>query len=340
MTAPIVNNLDELAKQAEHAIQAATDLPTLDAVRVEWLGKKGVLTLCLRQLKDQSPEERKAQGALANQLQTQLQQQLEGKRQQLQQAALAAQLQAETLDVTMPGTPVPYGTLHPVTVVANQLVACLTGLGFAHVPQAFSPEVETEYYNFDALNFPAHHPARDMQDTFYTHVAPHVILRSQTSNAQVRFMEKHAPPFQVMSLGRVYRNESVNSRKHVQFHQLEGLWIDKGIGLPDLKGVLTAFVTRFFGHTPPMRFRNSYFPFTEPSLEIDIWSEERQSWLEILGAGLVDPNVLTQVNIDPDEYGGFAFGVGVERMAMLKYGIADIRWFYENDIHFLKGFTH
>jgi phenylalanyl-tRNA synthetase alpha chain len=335
----LASTLDELHAQATQAVDAATDLTTLDAVRVYWLGKKGQLTQVLKGLKDLSEAERKAQGARANQLQQHLNMLIEQRKTHLQQQDIAAQIEQERLDVTLPGVVNLPGSKHPVTQVTEQLVAVLNGLGFFIVPEAFSPEVETEYYNFDALNFPANHPARDMQDTFYTDLAPHIILRSQTSNAQVRFMEKNRPPIQIISPGRVFRNESVNSRKHVQFHQLEGLWVDKGIGLPELKGVLTAFVSRFFGDAPRMRFRNSYFPFTEPSLEIDIWSEERHSWLEILGAGLVDPNVLQMAGIDPEVYSGFAFGVGIERMAMLKYGIADIRWFYENDVRFLRGFT-
>jgi phenylalanyl-tRNA synthetase alpha chain len=335
----LAGTLDELLHQALQDVNNAFDLPSLDAIRVQWLGKKGQLTQVLKGLKDLSEAERKDQGAKANQLQQQLAEHIEQRRLALQADAIAQQIKSETLDVTLPGVSFPLGTVHPVTQVTEQLVGVLRCLGFQVVPDAFSPEVETEYYNFDALNFPPNHPARDMQDTFYTDLAPHVILRSQTSNAQVRFMEKHKPPIQIMSPGRVFRNESVNSRKHVQFHQLEGLWVDKGIGLPELKGVLTAFVSQFFGEAPKMRFRNSYFPFTEPSLEIDIWSDERQSWLEILGAGLVDPNVLSMVGIDPDVYSGFAFGVGIERMAMLKYGIADIRWFYDNDVRFLKGFV-
>jgi phenylalanyl-tRNA synthetase alpha chain len=276
---------------------------------------------------------------VVNQLQQTLNQSIEARKQALQALQWQAQIANERIDVTMPGIHLAVGSLHPITQVTQSLSSCLVALGFQPIPEGFSPEVETEYYNFDALNFPANHPARDMQDTFYTDVGPHVILRSQTSNAQIRYMEKHKPPVQVFSPGRVFRNESVNSRKHVQFHQLEGLWVDKGISLPHLKGVLTAFVTQFFGFKPTMRFRNSYFPFTEPSVEIDIWSESRQSWLEILGAGLVDPNVLANVGIDPEVYSGFAFGVGVERMAMLKYGVADIRWFYHNDVRFLRSFT-
>ena len=335
----LASTWETLHTQAIQAVESATDLNTLEAVRVHWLGKKGQLTQVLKSLKELSEAERKEQGARANQLQQQLALQIEHRKTHLQQLELAEQITRETLDITLPGTINLPGTKHPVTQVTEQLVNVLHGLGFMTVPEVFSPEVETEYYNFDALNFPADHPARDMQDTFYTDLAPNVILRSQTSNAQVRFMEKHQPPIQIVSPGRVFRNESVNSRKHVQFHQLEGLWVDRGIGLPELKGVLTAFVNRFFGYEPRMRFRNSYFPFTEPSLEIDIWSDERNSWLEILGAGLVDPNVLQKVGIDPEVYGGFAFGVGIERMAMLKYGIADIRWFYENDVRFLRGFT-
>jgi phenylalanyl-tRNA synthetase alpha chain len=329
--------LDKLSEEEKIAIQQAETVEALDACRVQWLGKKGTLTQQLKQLKNLPDEQRRELGAASNALQQALALAIDERREALAFLKYQAQIAAETIDVTMPGVPARVGASHPLTLVTEQLVTCLSGLGFSMLPEKFSPEVETEYYNFDALNFPAHHPARDMQDTFYTDVADHVILRSQTSNAQIRWMEKQQPPIRVISPGRVYRNENVSSKKHVLFHQLEGLWVEEGIALPHLKGVLTAFVTRFFGGARQMRFRNSYFPFTEPSLEIDIWSEER-GWLEILGAGMVDPNVLAAVNIDAERYTGFAFGVGVERMAMLKYGIADIRWFYENDVRFLSAF--
>jgi len=227
-------------------------------------------------------------------------------------------------------------------------VEIFQGLGFTMVESKFSPEVETEYYNFDALNFPVDHPAKDMQDTFYTQVAPNVVLRSQTSNSQIRTMEEQRPPLRVISPGRVYRSEAISSRKHNQFHQIEGLLVDKEVTFGDLKGILNEFIRLYFGQSRPTRFRTSFFPFTEPSAEIDVQCIICQGkgcrtcggsgWLEILGAGMVDPNVLSGIDIDPEVYTGFAFGMGVERLAMLKYAINDIRLFLNNDIRFLEQF--
>ena len=257
-------------------------------------------------------------------------------------------LQKERLDVTLPGKFTPVGHVHPLTSTTNEIVSIFQNLGFSVVPGEHSPEVETEYYNFDMLNVPKDHPARDMQDTFYTKLAKKVVLRSQTSGAQIHAIENQKPPSRVFSQGRVYRNENVNARKNNFFHQIEGLYVDKDITFGDLKGVLNEFIRIYFGASRPTRFRSSFFPFTEPSAEIDvqcIMCEGKgcrtcsgTGWLEILGAGMVDPNVLRGVGIDPDVYSGFAFGMGVERLAMLKYAIDDIRLFFNNDIRFLEQF--
>ena len=254
----------------------------------------------------------------------------------------------EKIDITLPGKFTRQGKEHPLTTTTNEIVSIFQSLGFSVVPNEHSPEVETEYYNFDALNVPKDHPARDMQDTFYVEHAANVILRSQTSGAQIHAMEGKNPPIRIIAPGRVYRNESVNARKNNFFHQIEGLYVDKDITFGDLKGILNEFIRIYFGASRPTRFRNSFFPFTEPSAEVDvqcIMCEGKgcrtcsgTGWLEVLGCGMVDPNVLRNVGIDPDVYSGFAFGMGVERLSMLKYAIDDIRLFFNNDERFLNQF--
>ena len=340
--------LEAIRQQAEAALKAADSKDALEAVRVEYLGRKGRITGLMRGLKDVAPEDRPAMGALANEIQEALGQQVEARLSVYLQAEIAEKLKAETIDVTMPGTYRPMGGQHPLSRVVADICAIFAGMGFEVIDDDFCPEIETEYYNFEALNFPEHHPARDMQDTYYTNVAGNVLLRSQTSNAQIRYMENHPLPVRVVSPGRVYRNEEVNSRKFVLFHQLEGLLVDEHVRFSDLKGVLHEFTKQFFGGERPTRFRTSFFPFTEPSAEVDvqcIFCEGKGcqvcghvGWLEILGAGMVDPNVLQNVGIDPAKYNGFAFGMGIERLAMLKYSINDIRLFFNNDLRFLKQF--
>ena len=261
---------------------------------------------------------------------------------------LNEKLKQERIDVTLPGKYTQMGRVHPLTSTTNEITAIFQSLGFSVVPQANAPEVETEYFNFDALNVPKDHPARDVQDTFYTEIAKNVVLRSQTSNAQIHAMEGKNPPIRIISPGRVYRNENINARKNNFFHQIEGLYVDKDITFGDLKGVLNEFIRTYFGASRPTRFRSSFFPFTEPSAEVDvqcIMCEGKgcrtcsgTGWLEVLGCGMVDPNVLRGVGIDPDVYTGFAFGMGVERLAMLKYAIDDIRLFFNDDVRFLKQF--
>jgi phenylalanyl-tRNA synthetase alpha chain len=240
------------------------------------------------------------------------------------------------------------GKVHPITSTTNEIVSIFQNLGFSVISPDKSPEVETEYINFDMLNFPADHPAKDMQDTYYTKLAPNTILRSQTSNAQIRAMVGKNPPIKIIAPGRVYRNETVNARKNNFFHQIEGLYVDKNITFGDLKGVLNEFIRLYFGAARPTRFRSSFFPFTEPSAEVDVQCIMCQGkgcrtcsgtgWLEVLGCGMVDPNVLKNVGIDPEVYSGFAFGMGVERLSMLKYAIDDIRLFFNNDKRFLEQF--
>jgi phenylalanyl-tRNA synthetase alpha chain len=340
--------LEAVRDEAQAALRSSDTKEALEAVRIEYLGRKGRITGMMRGLKDVLPEERPLVGALANEIQEALAQELESRLEGYLKAEIAEKLKAETIDVTMPGAYRPSGGQHPLTRTIQDICAIFAGMGFETIDDDFCPEIETDFYNFDALNFPEHHPARDMQDTYYTDVASNVLLRSQTSNAQIRYMENHPLPIRVVSPGRVYRNEEVNSRKFVLFHQLEGLLVDDNVRFSDLKGILHEFTRQFFGGDRPTRFRASFFPFTEPSAEVDvqcIFCEGKGchvcshiGWLEILGAGMVDPNVLRNVNIDPEKYNGFAFGMGIERLAMLKYSINDIRLFFNNDLRFLNQF--
>lgn len=341
--------LKQLQTEAREALEKARTLDEVEALRIQFLGRKeGRLTGIKRGLKDIPESDRPAIGALANEVSDAIEALLETRLSELKRQAIEAQLVQEKLDVTMPGTYLPVGQRHPLTLVTDEVVEIFLGMGFSCIDDNVCPEVETEYYNFEALNFPADHPARDMQDTFYTDAGAQVLLRSQTSNAQIRYMEHHQPPIRVVAPGRVYRNEEVSSRKGVLFHQIEGLLVDDKTTFADLKGVLHEFVKRFFGGERPTRFRNSFFPFTEPSAEVDVQcilcngqgcrTCGHHGWLEILGAGMVDPNVLKGVGIDPEQYQGFAFGMGVERLAMLKYSIRDLRMFYNNDVRFLRQF--
>jgi phenylalanyl-tRNA synthetase alpha chain len=345
---PLKEELTALEAQAVQELAQATTLKDLDALRVTYLGRKGKITHLMRGLKDVAAEERPILGALANEINDRLSEQLEARMLALKTQEIEARLQSETIDVTMPGVFRPAGHEHPLTQVTADICEVFEGMGFRVLDDNLCPEVETDHYNFEALNFPPDHPARDMQDTFYTDVASNVLLRSQTSNAQIRFMENNKPPIRVVAPGRVYRNEEVNSRKYVLFHQLEGLLVDEHVRFSDLKGILHEFARHFFGGERPTRFRTSFFPFTEPSAEMDVQCIfcngsgcrvcGHHGWLEVLGAGMVDPNVLTGVGIDPDQYNGFAFGLGLERLAMLKHGIDDIRLFYTNDLRFLQQF--
>ncbi len=340
--------LEQMKTRAVEEIKNASNLNELQEIKIKYLSRKGELNTIRRGIKDLSPEEKPFIGDLANKTAGAIEKAFDESYETLYKQSISEKLASEKLDVTLPGDFVPYGKQHPLTLTVNEIVSIFYKMGFTLVDEADSPEVETEYYNFDALNFPPDHPAKDMQDTFYTLNAPNLLLRSQTSNSQIRKMEKTPPPLRVISPGRVYRSEAVSSRKNNLFHQVEGFMVDKEVTFGDLKGVLNAFTGQFFGQERPTRFRTSFFPFTEPSVEIDVQciicagsgcrTCSRSGWLEILGAGMIDPNVLQTVNIDPDKYSGFAFGMGVERLAMLKLAVNDIRLFFNNDIRFLEQF--
>lgn len=340
--------LETIYKNAQEDLAKATSLNDLEEIRGKYLSRKGEFNEIKKNLKNLSNEDKRIVGSLANEITKNLETALQAKHDEFYKKELDEKLSKERLDITLPGKFVPQGHVHPITSTTNEIVSILQSLGFSVVPDAFSPEVETEYYNFDALNVPKDHPARDVQDTFYTKIAKNIVLRSQTSNSQIRAMEGKNPPIRVIAPGRVYRNENINARKNNFFHQIEGLYVDKNITFGDLKGVLNEFIRIYFGASRPTRFRSSFFPFTEPSAEVDvqcIMCEGKgcrtcsgTGWLEVLGCGMVDPNVLREVGIDPDVYTGFAFGMGVERFAMLKYAIDDIRLFFNNDVRFLKQF--
>lgn len=346
-----LENLPTVQATVLQQIEAVYTIDALEAIRIDVLGRSGSLTLLKRNLKDVPPAERPAVGQALNAVSVAIETALADKKQALEAAALEQQLQQETIDVTLPGRPMLVGKRHPLTLVIDDICTVFEGMGYSVLDDNACPEVETEYYNFEALNFPEDHPARDMQDTYYTEVAKNVLLRSQTSNAQIRYMSaQKTPPFKVIAPGRVYRNEEVSSRKYVLFHQVEGLYVAENVTFADLKGTLNAFITQLFGGSPrKTRFRPSFFPFTEPSAEVDVECLfcggdgckvcGHSGWLEILGAGMVHPNVLENCGIDAEKYTGFAFGMGVERLAMLRDAVDDIRIFYNNDQRFLKQFN-
>ncbi|GGA91577.1 phenylalanine--tRNA ligase subunit alpha [Agarivorans gilvus] len=324
-------DLDALINQAKTHIEAASAINELDAVRVEYLGKKGLMTKQLQGLGKLSPEERPKAGQLINQAKQVIQDALNEKRESLVQQELNAKLAAETVDVTLPGRVDELGGLHPVTRTIERIQTFFGELGFQ---VKSGPEIEDGFHNFDALNIPEHHPARADHDTFYFN--PNLVLRTQTSGVQIRTMEAEKPPIRIISPGRVYRNDYDQTHTPM-FHQVEGLMVDKNVNFTELKGVLYDFLQNFFEDDLQVRFRPSYFPFTETSAEVDVLG--KNGWLEVLGCGMVHPNVLRAVNIDPEEYTGFAFGMGVERLTMLRYGVNDLRSFFENDLRFLKQFN-
>ncbi|WP_026972395.1 phenylalanine--tRNA ligase subunit alpha [Aliagarivorans marinus] len=325
-----MQDLDALISQAKAQIEDASDIAQLDTVRVEFLGKKGLMTKQLQTLGKLSPEERPKAGQLINQAKQAIQQELNEKREQLQQAELNKKLASETVDISLPGRANEQGGLHPVSRTIERIEHFFGDLGFE---VKSGPEIEDGFHNFDALNIPAHHPARADHDTFYFN--PELVLRTQTSGVQIRTMETEKPPIRIISPGRVYRNDYDQTHTPM-FHQVEGLMVDKNVNFTELKGVLYDFLQHFFEEDMQVRFRPSYFPFTETSAEVDVLG--KNGWLEVLGCGMVHPNVLRAVNIDPEEYTGFAFGMGVERLTMLRYGVTDLRSFFENDLRFLKQF--
>ena len=334
--------LIELEQAAVSELSAADSEESLAAVRTKYIGRKGLLTGMLRNLSSVAAEERPALGKIANDIKERLAAAIEARTAELADDAKERAILRDRLDVTLPGRVVRRGRLHPISQIRREICGIFAGLGFSVVE---GPEVETDYYNFEALNIPKDHPARDMQDTFY--VEENIVLRTHTSPVQVRVMEKQPPPVRILSPGRVYRPDSDVSHTPM-FHQIEGLLVDRGITFADLKGVLTVFVHRVFGEGTSVRFRPSFFPFTEPSAEVDIRCVmcrgagcricKQSGWLEVLGSGMVDPAVFQSVGYDSEEVTGFAFGMGLERIAMLKYGISDIRLFFENDIRFLRQF--
>ena len=324
--------LEAIVSQAKAQIDAASDAATLDQVRVEFMGKKGKLTDLLKGLGQLSAEERPLAGQKINVAKQEIQQAISAKGDALRSAELNKKLAEEAVDVTLPGRTELNGNLHPVSRTIARIEQFFGELGFA---VKTGPEVEDSFHNFDALNIPANHPARADHDTFYFN--PEIMLRTQTSGVQIRTMEAEKPPLRIISPGRVYRNDYDQTHTPM-FHQVEGLMVDKNVSFTELKGILHDFLQNFFEESLQVRFRPSYFPFTEPSAEVDVMGKNGQ-WLEVLGCGMVHPNVLRAVNTDPEEYTGFAFGMGVERLTMLRYGVNDLRAFFENDLRFLKQFN-
>ena len=335
---------ETLLKIKTDALKALSDAGAdVEALRIQYLGKKGELTAVLRGMGKLSAEERPVVGQLANEVRAAIEEEIEKKTAEIKTAALEAKLQAEKLDVTVPGDKTPVGKPHPLALVQRQLEEIFLGMGYSI---AEGPEVEYDYYNFQALNIPKDHPARDTQDTFY--ITENILLRSQTSPVQARVMEKQKPPIKIISPGRVYRSDAVDATHSPLFHQCEGLVVDKGITMGDLKGTLEMFAQTMFGADTKIRFRPHHFPFTEPSAEVDVSCFacggkgcrlcKGEGWIEVLGAGMVHPNVLRMCGIDPEVYSGFAFGLGIERIVMLKYHIDDMRHLYENDVRFLHQF--
>ncbi len=335
--------LQALQAEALVRVAAAPDLSELERVRVGYLGRKGALTACLRDMGRLTAAERPEVGQVANRVKGRIEEALEAREVALKGQGAAERFAREAIDVTRAGRRPHPGGLHPITVVLREILDIFVRMGFSI---AEGPEVEGEYYNFEALNIPADHPARDMQDTFY--VAPGVVLRTHTSPVQVRVMESQPPPVKIVAPGKVYRCDSDTTHSPM-FHQVEGLLVEEGVTFADLKGTLTEFVHRYYGPQTGVRLRPSYFPFTEPSAEVDIQCVlcrgagcrlcKGTGWLEVLGSGMVDPAVYGFVGYDPERVQGFAFGLGVERIAMLKYGMDDIRLFYENDVRFLSHFS-
>lgn len=335
--------LKNITASAKAAVEACKNEAEIENLRVQYLGKKGELTAILKQMGSLSPEERPKMGALVNEAKQELEELISAKREQLKNAAREEQLKAETIDITMPAKEIKPGKLHPLNTVLDDMINIFQSMGFDVVD---GPEIETDHYNFECLNVPADHPARDMQDTFY--LAENLLLRTQTSAAQIRTMETRKPPIRVICPGRVFRADEVDATHSPVFHQIEGLVVDKGVTMCDLKGVLEEFAHEIYGKDTKVKFRPSFFPFTEPSVEVDVTCSEcggdgcrvckGSGWIEILGAGMVHPNVLRSCGIDPEEYSGFAFGIGLDRLTTTRYKISDIRLLFENDKRFLEQF--
>jgi len=337
------DKLKQIQGELQAAIQKCADLRALDGIRVKYLGRKGIITELLKQIGTMPPNERRDFGRQVNELKQHAADAIGSRKAELEAAEAEAKVSQEAVDVTLPGRRPIIGRKHIITQTLDEIIGILKGMGFA---VAYGPDLETDYYNYEALNFPPDHPARDMQDTFWideTH-----LLRTHTSPVQIRVMEQMQPPVRVIMPGRCFRNESINVRSHVMFHQIEGLYVDEGVTFGDLKGTLYAFLQTWLGTDVEIRFRPSYFPFTEPSAEVDVTCIlckgsgcrvcKHTGWLELLGAGMVDPALYSYVGYDPERYTGYAWGLGIERLVMMKYGIEDIRVFFQNDIRFLEQF--
>lgn len=335
--------LSKIKSMAEEALKSAQSADALEELRIKFLGKKGELTSVMKGMGALSPEERPKIGQLANEVRDFITKELDDQKSKLLSAAAEQKIKDETIDVTIPGKRCGCGGKHPLTMALEDLEDIFIGMGFSI---AEGPEVELDYYNFEALNIPKDHPARDTQDTFY--INDNVVLRTQTSPVQVRTMEQQKPPIRIISPGRVYRSDAVDATHSPVFHQVEGLVIDKGITMADLKGTLELFAKKLYGENTKLRFRPHHFPFTEPSAEVDISCFncggegcricKGEGWIEILGCGMVHPKVLKNCGIDPDVYSGFAFGIGLERVTQFRYDVTDMRLYYENDVRFLDQF--
>ncbi len=327
----MVDNVQAILEKGLAALNATNDPNELENAKAQFIGKQGEISALLKQLATLPPEEKKSFGAIVNQAKQAFEASLNARREALANEKLAKQLAAEALDITLPGRGLAAGGLHPVTKVRERIEALFHSMGFA---VADGPEIETDFYNFEALNLPPDHPARGMQDTFY--VEGGEVLRTHTSPIQARYMESHEPPIKIIAPGRVYRVDS-DATHSPMFHQMEGLWVDQDVSFADLKSVIVSFLRQFFERDDlEVRFRPSFFPFTEPSAEIDVkWAK---GWMEVGGCGMVHPNVLKNVGIDSEKFTGFAFGIGLDRFAMLYYGVNDLRLFFENDISFLEQF--
>ena len=335
--------LEQIKNAALSALNSSTSQQEIENLRVKYLGKKGELTAILKQMGSLSPEERPIMGQLVNEAKAQLEEIIANKNEQLKAESIALKLKEESIDITLPAKKSAKGHLHPLNAVLNDMIDIFQSMGFDVVD---GPEVETEHYCFEALNVPADHPARDMQDTFY--LSENLLLRTQTSAAQIRVMENRKPPIRIICPGRVFRADEVDATHSPVFHQIEGLVVDKNVTMCDLKGVLEQFAQEIYGKDTAVKFRPSFFPFTEPSVEVDVTCSEcggkgcrvckGSGWIEILGAGMVHPNVLRNCGINPDEYSGFAFGIGLDRLTTTRYKISDIRLLFENDKRFLEQF--
>ena len=335
--------LSAILADAKNQVANSQNETEIEAIRVKYLGKKGELTAILKQMGSLSPEERPKMGALVNEAKQELEELISVKKNELKSAEQQKKLAEETIDITLPHKEIKPGKLHPLNTVLDDMINIFQSMGFDVVD---GPEVETDHYNFECLNVPADHPARDMQDTFY--LAENLLLRTQTSAAQIRTMENRKPPIRVICPGRVFRADEVDATHSPVFHQIEGLVVDKGVTMCDLKGVLEEFAHEIYGSDTKVKFRPSFFPFTEPSVEVDVTCSEcggkgcrvckGSGWIEILGAGMVHPNVLRSCGIDPEEYSGFAFGIGLDRLTTTRHKISDIRLLFENDLRFLKQF--